>query len=78
MMTMLAVGSVFIVRFLVLTYRAACWAGHGFGLIRRAHEPRLWPIALVDVTTQGGRVRLGEVHYELGEFNPKLGRVCVR
>ncbi len=39
--------------------------------LRRQHTPRLWPIKLVDFDTR-------EVRYELGEFNPKLGRVCAR
>ena len=35
-------------------------------LFRRDHEPRLWPVALVDVTT---RVRT----YELGYYDARMG-----
>lgn len=35
---------------------------------RRDHEPRLWPIALVDFDTR-------EIRYELGTFDAKLQRV---
>lgn len=38
---------------------------------RRDHEPRLWPIALVDFDTH-------EVHYELGVYDTALQRVCTR
>ena len=39
--------------------------------LRRTHEPRLWPSVFVNIDT-------GEVSYELGVFNQKLGRVCAR
>ena len=41
---------------------------------RRDHVPRLWPMALGVLADDGTY----EVHYELGEFNTKVGRVCAR